>query len=77
MYKSFLNDPNSHDELDDTNIFFSHKNVDFLEKTLNEELLKLTTWYQANKLSINYSKSKLMVFKPWQKRENLDIKLEI
>ena len=24
-------------------IFFSHKNVDFLEKTLNEELLKLTS----------------------------------
>ena len=41
---------------DDTNIFFSHKNVDFLEKTLNEELLKLTTWCQDNKLSINYSK---------------------
>ena len=62
---------------DDTNIFFSHKNVDFLEKTLNEELLKLTTWCQANKLSINYSKSKFMVFKPRQKRQNLDIKLEI
>ena len=62
---------------DDTNIFFSHKNVDFLEKTLNEELLKLTTWCQANKLSINYSKSKFMVFKPRQKRQNLDIKLEM
>ena len=62
---------------DDTNIFFSHKNVGSLEKTLNEELLKLTTWCQANKLSINYSKSKFMVFKPRQKRQNLDIKLEI
>ena len=28
-------------------------------------------------LSINYSKSKFMVFKPRQKRQNLDIKLEI
>ena len=26
---------------DDTNIFFSHKNVDFLEKTLNEMLLTI------------------------------------
>ena len=60
---------------DDTNIFFSQKKV---EKTLNEEeLLKLTTWYQANKLSINYSKSKFMVFKPQQKRQNHDIQLQI
>ena len=38
---------------DDTNIFFSHSNIDFLERTLNEELLKLTAWCQANKLSIS------------------------
>ena len=29
---------------DDTNIFFSHKNLNFIEKTLNEELLNLTDW---------------------------------
>ena len=29
---------------DGTNIFFSDYNVDFLERTLNEELLKLTAW---------------------------------
>ena len=46
---------------DDTNIFFSHNNVDFLERILNEELLKLTAWCQANNLSINYSKSKFML----------------
>ena len=62
---------------DDTNIFISHKNVDSLEKTLSEELLNLTTWCQAHKLSINYLKSKFMVFKPRQKRQNLDFKLEI
>ena len=56
-------------------ITFSHSNADFLERTLYEELLKLTPWCQANKLSINYSKSKFMVFR--QKRQNLDLKLEI
>ena len=36
---------------DDTNIliFFSHTNVDFQEKTMNEELFKLIAWCQANK----------------------------
>ena len=41
---------------DDTNIFFSHKNLNFIEKTLNEELLNLTDWCRANKLSINIIK---------------------
>ena len=29
---------------DDTNIFFSNKDRDILEKTMNDELLKLTGW---------------------------------
>ena len=32
----------------DTNIFFSHKNLNFIEKTLNEELLNLTDCCRAN-----------------------------
>ena len=38
------------------NIFFCHKNLNFIEKTLNEELLYLTDWCRANKLSINIIK---------------------
>ena len=56
-------------------LFFSQN--DFLERTLNKEFLTRTAWCQANTLSINYSKSKFMVFKPRQKRQNFDIKLEI
>ena len=56
---------------------FSHNEVILLEKTSGEEPLKLTSWCQVNKLSINYSQSKSMVFNPRQKRKNLDIKLEI
>ena len=62
---------------DDTNIFFSHKNLNFIEKTLNGEFLNLTVWCRANKLSINITKSNFMVFKPRQKREYLNVKLEI
>ena len=54
---------------DDTNIFFSHKNLNILEKTLNEELPKLTDWCLANKLSINFKKSNFMIFKSKQKRQ--------
>ena len=62
---------------DDTNIFFSHNNVNVIEKTFNEELPNLTDWCQANKLSINFNKTNFIVFKPRQKRQTLDINLEI
>ena len=35
---------------DDTNIFFSHKNVNVIEKTLKEELPNFTDWCQDNNL---------------------------
>ena len=49
---------------DDANIFFSHNEVILLEKSSDEEPLKLTSWCQVNKLSINYSQFKSMVFNP-------------
>ena len=57
---------------DDTNVFFSHKNLNSLIKTVNFELIKLTSWFQVNGLSINIKKTKHMLFKPRQKRQTLD-----
>ena len=62
---------------DDTNVFFSHKNVDVIQKILNDELPKLSDRCNANKLSVNLKKSKFMIFRPRQKRQTLDINLEI
>ena len=42
---------------DDTNVFYSDKNLNVLKKVMNEELLHLTDWLKANKLSLNISKS--------------------
>ena len=57
---------------DDTNISFSHKDFNLLSETLNSELIKLTQWCQAKKLSINLKKSNFMVFRPRQRRQTLD-----
>ena len=62
---------------DDTNIFFSHKDFNLLSETLNSELIKLTQWFQANKLSINFKKSSFMVFRPRQRRQTLDLSIKI
>ena len=38
---------------DDTNIFYSHLDSGKLEEIVNGELVKLTQWFIANKLSLN------------------------
>jgi hypothetical protein len=62
---------------DDTNLFYSHDNLSSLMGLINSELCKLTEWFQSNKLSINTTKSNYIVFKPRQKRQKFDLKLEI
>ena len=62
---------------DDTNIFFSHKDFNLLPEILNSEMLKSTQWCRANKLSINFKKSNFMVFRPHQRRQTLDMSIQI
>ena len=55
---------------DDTNIFFSHKNVDSIQRILNDELPKLSDWCNTNKVFANQNMTKFMpIFKPRQKRQ--------
>ena len=48
---------------DDTNIFYSHKDPHTLIRTLNLELLKISTWFKCNKLSLNIDKTNFIHFK--------------
>ena len=52
---------------DDTNVFMSHKDLNYLSDMLNLEMGKLSVWFKASKLSLNLKKAKFMVFKPRQK----------
>lgn len=47
---------------DDTNIFYSNDDYNELIANLNSELNKLKHWMNANKLSLNMSKTKIMSF---------------
>ena len=62
---------------DDTNIFFSHNDPNFLMELVNTELQKLSCWFQANKLSINVKKSNYIIFKTSQNRQKLDLHFSI
>ena len=55
---------------DDTNVFLSGKDPEYLVNQLNIELNKLSVWFRVNKLSLNLKKTKFIVFKPNQKRRN-------
>ena len=56
---------------DDTNLFYSHDNVSSLMSLINSELSMLSEWFQANKLSVNISKTNYIIFKPRQKKTNI------
>lgn len=47
---------------DDTNIFYSNDDYNNLIHNINNELMKLKTWMDINKLSLNLSKTKVMFF---------------
>ena len=43
---------------DGTNILFSHSNINILFEKINEELTKITNWFNAIKLLLNVKKTK-------------------
>ena len=43
--------------------------------SLNSELNKLSTWFKANKLSLNLKKTNFMIFKPRQKRYHFPMQI--
>lgn len=74
----YINDLNNTSKLEsifvanDTNLFISHTDPDFLINTLNIYcgLEKLSNWFMANKFSMNLTKTNFMEFKPWQKKHS-------
>ena len=54
---------------DDTSLFYSHDNIDTIEDTVNNELLNITNWLIANKLTLNVDKSNYIIFRPPKKKK--------
>ena len=80
LYVNDLNNASLLDAIlfaDDTNLFISHNDPVYLINTLNGELNKLSTWFAANRLSLNLAKTNFMVFKPWQKKQSFEFQVFI
>ena len=50
--------------IDDTNLFRSDENISELFQQMNKELKSVSTWFKANKLSINIDKTKWPILYP-------------
>ena len=61
---------------DDTSTLLCDKSLQQIEITYNKELNKISEWLRANKLSLNVSKSNLLIFKT-KKSPNRKVKIQI
>src|ERR1043165_1920485 len=52
---------------DDTNVFISDKSVESLFERANHELTTISSWFRANKLSLNIDKTKFILFRSRRK----------
>ena len=63
---------------DETNIFFRQNDLPSLVSILNVELARVSSWFNANKLTVHPDKSKFIIFHPRCKQINLsDIHISI
>ena len=53
-----------HHFADDTNLLFINKSLKMINKLINHDLALLVQWLQANKISLNASKTELLLFRP-------------
>ena len=60
---------------DDTNLFYSNKDINTLFKIANEELNEINEWFRANKLSLNAGKTKYIYFYKQQDSKTITQKL--
>ena len=49
---------------DDANLFYASKSLQDLEHTMNNELINIQNWLNANKLALNADKSSFLIFHP-------------
>ena len=61
----------------DSNLFYSHSDLQHLEQNFNRELSEISLWLRANKLSLNVAKTPFVIFHPHQKKINNSLNIEI
>ena len=58
---------------DDTNLFYSGKDIHSLFNNVNNELSNISHWFNNNKLTLNADKTKFTLFHNVRKRGNIPL----
>ena len=66
-----------HHFADDTNLLYVNKNLKTIQNKVNKDLKSLVTWLRANKISLNASKTELIIFRDPRKKITYDMKIKI
>ena len=74
LFIIFINDLNLsvtsskvHHFVDDTNLLLINKSLKKINSLINHDLALLVQWLRANKISLNTSKTEIVIFKPKHK----------
>ena len=62
---------------DDTNLLFVDKSLKKIQKYINLDLKFLCKWLKANKISLNASKTELIIFRDPRKKSTHELKIKI
>ena len=62
---------------DDSNFFYSFKKDENPTNLINKELSQISNWLNANKLSLNVSKSYFMIFQPKKNKYEQEVTIKI
>ena len=66
-----------HNFADDTNLLHIIDSIKKLNKAVNSDLRNLTNWLNANKISLNVSKTELILFMSKMQKLDFDLKLKL
>ena len=66
-----------HHFADDTNLLYTNNSIKKLNKFLNKDLRKVTNWLNANKITLNFDKTEMILFKPTKKPLDCQLKLKL
>ena len=66
-----------HHFADDNKLLYKCNSIKKLNKFVNFNLKNLSSWLNANKISLNVSKTELIMFKPRMKKIDFDLKLKL
>ena len=84
LFSIYINDLNQaikftkvHHIADDTNLLHFNKSVAKPNKLVNQDMGNLTVWLNANMISLNVEKTKLVIFKHQRKTLGTEIKIKL